>query len=483
MVTVPDYPFVSVIVLNFNGLVFLERCLASLETLNYPREMVEVLLVDNASSDASVSFVRERFPRVRIIQNGSNLGFAAGNNVGILESKGKHIALLNNDTRVEKNWLIELVKVCESDPGIAACTPKILLFGDRLRIRLKTDPFRPSDFGLPDDPRELGVLVEDAVIKGPDGEREVEFVEGFYAEDRFGERTGRWAMGEAVLSIPVRPEDSTLTLQLHLSNPRPKGVPAAPVSIFVGAGQLAEFVTEYGPRLYEVTLDRDVLQRARPVIQNVGSMILPDGSGRDRGTHMKGFQEIFEEDCGQYDRVEEVFAACGAGALFRRKMFEDVGLLDDFFFMYYEDTDLAWRARLKGWKIVYTPHAIMRHVHCGTSIEWSPPFMFQTYRNRLAMLLKNAPARIVFREWTKYTASCLMIGLKAMARRALGRDSSHLAVDFRLRALALRSLMLALPKLYWRRREIQRTKRVSHVAVTHWMERPERSGTIRKAGS
>ncbi len=466
----PDCPFVSVIVLNFNGLVFLEACLSSLEQLSYPSGTFEVILVDNASTDRSVPLVRERFPWVKIIQKKANLGFAAGNNVGIRASKGKYIALLNNDTKVDKNWLTELVMVCEEDAVVGACTPKILLFEDRLQIRLKTDPFRPCDLGISRDPRELGVLVEEASVSKGKDERKVEFLEGFYGEERIGEKICRWSMGEAVLSVPVKPEYRRLILQLRLSNPRPRGLHPAPVALYVGESQLAEFKTEYETNVYRLPLEWDVLQHARPVIQNAGSLILSDGSGRDRGAIVRNSQQIFEQDHGQYDRVEEVFAACGAGALYCRRMLEDVGLLDEYFFMYYEDTDLAWRARLKGWKIMYTPHAVMRHVHCGTSIEWSPSFIYHSYRNRLATLLKNAPSLLVFREWTKSLASLLMLGLRVGLQRIFRINNPHLPLHFRLRARALRSLVLSLPDLYRKRQAIQRTRRVHHDEVMRWMQ-------------
>ena len=467
-----EWPFVSVIVLNFNGLVFLERCLFSLEQLDYPRERLEVILVDNASTDGSVAFVRDRFPRAKIVQNESNLGFAAGNNVGIRASKGRYIALLNNDTRVEKDWLTELVKVCEEDPSVGACTSKILLFDDRLLIRLRTDPFKPSLVGIPQDPRELGVLVEGASVRGPDGDRRVEFVEGFYPEDRVEDRVCRWSAGEAALSVPVKSGDRRLVLQLRLSNPRPYPLVPTPVSLSAGERRLSELMTERGARLYEVPLGWDVLQHARPVIQNAGSMILPDGSGRDRGAVVRDSQQTFEPDCGQYDHVEEVFAACGAGALYRRAMLEDVGLLDEYLFMYYEDTDLAWRARLKGWKIMYTPRAMMRHVHCGTSVEWSPFFLFHTYRNRLAMLLKNAPIRLVAREWTKYIASLVLIGLRICGRHLVMVGTSRLTPDFRERCRAMRSLVLELPDLCKKRRAIQRSRRIPDPDILRWMHAP-----------
>lgn len=476
MRTTTDYPFVSVIVLNFNGMSFLKDCLSALECLSYPRDAYEVILVDNASSDQSVRYVREQFPWVQIVQNSSNLGYAAGNNVGIRASKGDYIALLNNDTKVEPDWLMELVKICEHDPSAGACTSKILLFDDRLRIHLTTHPFRPSDSGSSHDARELGVLVEGAIVRGADGERTVECSEGFYEEEKLGEKICRWSMREAVFTIPVAPNERRLILRLTFSNPRPRGVALSSVLLCVGTKQVAELTTEAGSTAYELPLERDILQDARPLIQNTGSVLLSDGSGRDRGAVVRNAQQHFEEDRGQYDRIEEVFAACGAGALYRRKMLEDVGLLDEYFFMYYEDTDLAWRARLKGWKIMYTPYAVLRHIHCGTSIEWSPSFFFHAYRNRLAMVMKNAPIPLVFREWTHALVSWCWLGLRIVMSRAVRRtESAHPTSHFRLKASALRSLLLALPALYKKRRAIQRTRRVALREVTRWMQPPQPS--------
>src|SRR5262249_51352308 len=130
------------------------------------------------------------------------------------------------------------------------------------------------------------------------------------------------------------------------------------------------------------------------VIQNAGSLVLSDGSGGDRGTG--------EEDRGQYDRREEVFAACGAAVLLTRPMLDDVGALDPAFFAYYEDTDLSWRMRLRGWKIVYEPEAVVEHTHSGTSIEWSPFFTFHADRNRLFMILKNAPPTFALRSFARF---------------------------------------------------------------------------------
>lgn len=122
-----DKPRVSVIVLNWNGKHFLEKCLGSL--LNQDCSDFEVLLVDNGSTDSSVEFVRNTFgedSRLRIVALSENYGFSEGNNIGFKHAKGKYVISLNNDTEVQPNFVEELVKVAESDEKIGSVGCKIV---------------------------------------------------------------------------------------------------------------------------------------------------------------------------------------------------------------------------------------------------------------------------------------------------------------------------------------------------------------------
>lgn len=112
-----EYPKVTIVILNWNSKKYLSECLPSVFNQSYPN--YEVILVDNGSTDGSVEFVRENYPQVKIIKLDKNYGTAKGNNIGIEEAlkdeNVRYIAVLDNDAKVDRNWLSELVKAAEND--------------------------------------------------------------------------------------------------------------------------------------------------------------------------------------------------------------------------------------------------------------------------------------------------------------------------------------------------------------------------------
>lgn len=112
---------VSVVIVNWNGCHHLAECLDSLAAQSF-RDF-EVILVDNGSADGSVSFVRERYPWVKLFTLERNTGFAAGNNAGLAHATGEYIVTLNNDTAADPAWLASLVEVADENPaaGMVGC--------------------------------------------------------------------------------------------------------------------------------------------------------------------------------------------------------------------------------------------------------------------------------------------------------------------------------------------------------------------------
>ncbi len=119
-----QHPLVSVIIVNYNGRVYLDACISSILAQTYPR--IEIIFVDNGSSDNSVYYVKEKFSSVVIIACDENYGFAKGNNIGIKASKGDLIATLNNDTKVTSRWVEELVQGISVDKKVGMCASKML---------------------------------------------------------------------------------------------------------------------------------------------------------------------------------------------------------------------------------------------------------------------------------------------------------------------------------------------------------------------
>src|SRR6266850_2034514 len=125
----PQNTIVSVIILNYNGREHLDACLSSLLDLDFPKEQLEVIVVDNGSTDGSVGFIKSAFPDIHIIENEINLGFSRAANVGASKATGEYVAFLNNDMRVDKKWLKILVDIAGSKQG-AACVGSTVLKWD-----------------------------------------------------------------------------------------------------------------------------------------------------------------------------------------------------------------------------------------------------------------------------------------------------------------------------------------------------------------
>lgn len=126
MIEAQNYGLVSIIIVNYNGEDLLYDCLKSLFAQSY--SPVEIIVVDNASSDKSVEIVKNNFPNVNLINASKNLGFAGGNNLGAQHSHGKYLLLLNNDTTVHPDFLIEMLAAMQ-ETGASVVTSKVITEG------------------------------------------------------------------------------------------------------------------------------------------------------------------------------------------------------------------------------------------------------------------------------------------------------------------------------------------------------------------
>ncbi|AKB29026.1 Glycosyltransferase [Methanosarcina siciliae C2J] len=131
-----NYPKVTIILLNWNGKNDTIECLESLKNITYSN--YDILLIDNGSTDGSPEFFRQKYPEIEVIENGENLGFAEGNNVGMkraIEKKVDYVLLLNNDTIVDPEFLTELIKVAENYSEVGIVGPKVYFHNNHNRIQ------------------------------------------------------------------------------------------------------------------------------------------------------------------------------------------------------------------------------------------------------------------------------------------------------------------------------------------------------------
>ncbi|MCX7683043.1 MAG: glycosyltransferase family 2 protein [Anaerolineae bacterium] len=254
---------VAVVVVNWNHRRFLGECLEALRTQG---QGLQVIVVDNGSTDGSPEWIADHYPEVRLLAFPDNRGFSRAFNAAVHRTDAPWVLSLNPDVTVRPGFVAALVHAAARDARIGIVAPKLL-----------------------------------------------------------------WANNPTLL-------DST--------------------GLFI---------------------DR----RRRPYDRGQGEM-----------------------DRGQYDAQTDVFGASGAAALYRRAMLEDVApegeYLDEDFFAYYEDADLSWRARLRGWRCVYAPEAVATHVRgWGDTLrkrghaakESRGPRL--ALRNRYLMTLKNDAWRYV----------------------------------------------------------------------------------------
>ncbi|GFN32792.1 glycosyltransferase family 2 protein [Paenibacillus xylaniclasticus] len=362
---------VSIVIVHYNGVRYLKALFDSLLALETDGLSYEVVFVDNGSTDNSISYLEMNYlpqmPNLKILSPGQNLGFAGGNNYGVRNCSGKYVAFLNNDTKVDRGWLLSLYQAM-SDPEVGIVNSKLLFFYDFIRIAVRTmdqlklsSAVKINEHEYTIDPKFCTNLLH----------HQSELVTFGHSVFYIPLLDGR----EADYRIEMKATSFTDTDEIIVGDFTVKPTSSGVISWDLGKKEVGEAVS---------------------IIQNVGSGVNDEFNGFDIG--------FCEVDNGQFDTARELQSACGASMMMRKEQFLELGGFDEYFFMYYEDTDLSFRTRAAGKKIMYTPHSVVRHIHTGSSKEWSPFFIYQVMRNRLLFIYKNYPRRVFVKQWLKFAA-------------------------------------------------------------------------------
>ncbi len=262
---------IAAIILNWNGGRDTLECLASLAKIKLAKtHTIQVIVVDNASTDDSIATIKKKFPKTFIIENSHNIGFSGGNNAGIryaLQENFDYILLLNNDTIIDADCIEQLVVYSKSYDNKGIFGPKIY----------------------------------------------------FYPGCEFHKKRYTTAQRGKV--------------------------------IWYAGGRL----------------DWD--------------NVLP--------TH-RGVDEI---DTGQFASESETDFISGCALFAHRSIFEDVGMLDERYFVYYEDIDWSVRAKKLGYQLIFAPHAMVWHKNAGSSGSGSPTHQYYMIRNQLLFGMRHVGIR------------------------------------------------------------------------------------------
>jgi len=410
-------PNVRVVVVNFNGGDITLRCVDALRVTHFPRERLEIVVVDNGSTDGVTSILKERYPDVVVVESATNEGFARGCNLALGDLDGvDFVALINNDALVEPNWLEPLLAGF-THARVGAVCPKLLL-----NLYAHAVLLQPSELSELPDGRLVGARVDRLVVNGDDQTAMVRFDERFWDPDRESERPGRWSKGTASVWWEVESQSVVDAVTVHLRSPSSRtvcvGPPGAPLLVEVGAATTP------------VSFAIDATVR---VINSAGGALYTGWFGGDRG--------FLEPDVGQYDEPTEVFSWCGGAVLLRSDYLREVGVFDPSYFLYYEDFDLSWRGRSAGWIYRYEPKSVVYHEHAYSSKAGSEFFNYWVNRNRRLTLVKSAPAGVAVRA---------VVGA------------------VRLGPSGFWSFVRAVPSAIRDRRRLNRTRVVSRAAIASW---------------
>jgi GT2 family glycosyltransferase len=441
-------PVVRAVVLNWNGGELLVRAVQALSQTDWPAERLQVVVVDNDSSDGSELAVEREFPAVEVRRTGANLGFP-GNNRALQDLDGvDYVALINNDAFVEPGWLRPLVTALEADPRLGAASPKMVFAPRFCAIEIEAPTFSPGGR----DTRELSMQVSGVEVDGIECWRHAWFGPGCHLAELRDGGAFRWLSGRATIGVPLLDGAvPPVSCRVRLAAPAPveARIRVADCVAIVSVGTEPEWV------------ELKVTGTPFDVVQNAGSVLLEGGYGADRG--------FLQRDEGQLDQPAEVWAWCGGAVLLRSSYLADVGLFWEPFFMYYEDTDVAWRGRARGWRYTYEPSSVVRHLHGMSAGEGSAVFQHYVERNRLVLLARNAPPRLAAATVGRYlltVGSLIRTDVVGAVRR---RRPPRLAVA-RRRVRSFAGFVGLLPRVLTTRRRLRKVQVLPDDELLRWMQ-------------
>ena len=201
----------------------------------------------------------------------------------------------------------------------------------------------------------------------------------------------------------------------------------------------------------------------RDTLDTAGHLIYRDGLNRGRGR--------LEIDRGQYDDKTDVFSPSGAAALYRRKMFDEIGLFDEHHFAYGDDIDIGMRGRLAGWTCVFVAGAIVYHMYSATTGEYSPMKLYLVERNRLWIVIKYLPLKYVLLN-IFYTKIRYIYHFYGVVR---GRGASGRSVEehsfWELTGTVFKAYwdaMKGFPRVLRERKRMMKLKKVSDREIDRW---------------
>jgi GT2 family glycosyltransferase len=343
---------VAIVIVTYNGRALLERFFGTVvNAATVARTPTAVYVVDNASDDDSVAWLRERFPAVRVIASRTNLRWGPGNNLGARMAAAEHpnlrwLVFLNNDVAVEPDFVDGIVAVPD-DPAIGIAGVRARFWYPALVLRLALgDGVSPQTT--------TGSLAVTLANLGDERSARVWCDAPALAEG------GLVVAGPTTLQVPVdagRAGAVTLAVR-HRCDDEARML----LRVESRAGQKTCALGFNETRTLTIPFGADDSQ---PVINNAGSFI-------DARAGECGDIGINEVDAGRYDHGRYVDAICGVAMAVRAPVFLRLRGFDPAYQLYYEDSDLCARAARLGYRCWYNPCVTIRHLHSASSVERSP---------------------------------------------------------------------------------------------------------------